>query len=141
MKNGKHIFAAVLAAAVLGAAAAQAGVVVVANPSVPGDAVSAGDLQSIFLGKTSSWSDGTAVKPAVLAGGPAAAEFLKSYVKKSPSQFSTFWKKAVFSGTGTPPDEFASDAELVKFVAATPGAVGFVADGSPTDGAKVLTVN
>ena len=140
MKSNKTIVVLALAAVLLAAGAARAGVVVVAHPGVPADAVGAGELQDMVLGKTGAWSDGTAVKPAVLSGGPAAEEFLKTYVKKSPSQFGTFWKKAVFSGTGTPPDEFGSDADLVAFVAATPGAVGFVAEGTDTGGVKVLAV-
>lgn len=140
MKNIRIMAALACAAALLAAATAHAGVVVVAHPAVPGDTIGAGELQNIFLGKTGAWSDGAAVRPAVLKDGPAAEEFLKSYVKKSPSQFGTFWKKAVFSGTGTPPDEFGSDAELVQFVAATPGAVGFVAEGTDTGGTKVLAV-
>jgi len=137
----KTALAIVLMSACLALASpAAAAVVVVTNPAVPGDAVSASNLQKYYLGKSTSWSDGTSVKPAMLVGGPTTDEFLKSYVKKSSSQFKTFWKKAVFSGTGTPPEEFGSDADVIKYVAATPGAVGYVAEGSDTAGTKVLTV-
>ncbi len=121
-------------------APALAGTLVIAHPGVAQDAVSGGDLQGMFLGKTSSWDDGSTVKPAVLADGPVLEEFLKTHVKKSASQFKTFWKKAVFSGTGTPPEEFASEAEMLAHVAATPGAVGFVSDGADTGAVKILAV-
>jgi len=131
---------ALVACGLLLAAPALAGTVVVAHPGVAQDAIASGDLQGMFLGKTSSWSDGATVKPAVLADGPVLEDFLKTHVKKSASQFKTFWKKAVFSGTGTPPAEFATEVELIAYVAATPGAVGFVSEGAETGGAKVLTV-
>jgi len=125
---------------VVGTVSATAGTVVVANSAVPADGVSQGDLQQIFLGKQTSWGDGTSIELGVLSGGPVADEFLKTYVKKSPSQFQTFWKKAVFSGTGTAPQEFGSGADLVAWVAATPGAIGFAEDGAATDGCKVLAI-
>ncbi len=124
-----------------GAVTAAAEPVVIAHSSVPGDAVDASTLQGIYLGKTSTWSDGSPVAPATIKGGDVTDAFLKSYVKKSSSQFASFWKKAVFTGTGTPPKEFGSDAEMVAWVAATPGAVGYVSAGAATDGCKVFAVN
>jgi len=119
---------------------ALAGTKVIAHSGVADATLSQGDLQKIFLGKQGSWSNGAGIEVAVISGGPAADEFLKTFVKKSPSQFKTFWKKAVFSGTGTAPGEFASDAEMVAWVAATPGAIGFVSDGAATDGCKTIAV-
>lgn len=138
--NQRQLIMTIAALVMLAPLTVQAGVVVIANNSVPTDAVTAGDLQNIFLGRTTTWSDGSAVAAAVIDGGATADEFLKSYVKKSPSQFQAFWKKAVFTGTGTPPEEFASDADILAYVAGTAGAVGFVSDATAPDGVKVLSV-
>ncbi|MBD3221923.1 phosphate ABC transporter substrate-binding protein [bacterium] len=138
--NQRKIIVTLVALLMLAPLAVQAGVVVIANDSVPATSLSAGDLQSIFLGRQSSWSDGSAISPAVLGGGPVAEEFLKTYVKKSPSQFQAFWKKALFTGTGTPPEEVGSDAAMLEYVAATAGAIGFISDATAADGVEVLTV-
>lgn len=142
MKHMKFDRLALLALLVVSALAvtAQAGVVIIANPGVAGDSVSGSELQKIFLGKTTSWPDGTAAKPAVVKNGPVTEEFIKTFVRKSPSQFKTFWKKAMFSGTGTPPAELKTEADMVAFVAGTPGAVGYVSEGVDTAGTKVLGV-
>lgn len=140
-KQTLHALALALAATVvLAAMPAGAGVTIIAHPSVAASSVTADELQAMFTGKTTTWSDGAAANPAVLAEGPVLEEFLKDYVKKSAAQFGTFWKKAVFSGTGTPPEELKTEADLVAFVARTPGAIGFVAAGTATGGAKVIAV-
>jgi hypothetical protein len=117
------------------------GVVVVAHPGVKVAEVSGEDLKSLFLGRTTSWSDGSPARPAMLAGGPELDEFLKRYIKKAPSHFGLHWKKAVYTGTGTPPAEFATEAELIDYVTRTPGAVGFVATGTDVHGARVIVVH
>ena len=132
---------ALVTVGLLAATPALAGPVVIAHAGVADAAVTAADLQAIFLGKQTTWSDGATIELGVLGGGPVAEEFLKTYVRKTGSQFQTFWKKAVFSGTGTAPREFGTSAELAAWVAATPGAVGFVADGAASDGCKVLRVD
>ncbi len=119
----------------------NAEVIVIANNDIGVDSVSGGNLKKIFLGKTATWSDGSTISPTVIEKGSTTDEFLKSYVKKSPSQFKAFWKKAVFTGTGTPPECFKTDAELVAYVANTAGAIGFIDSESPHDGVKILTVN
>lgn len=138
--NSKTILISLLVMITLTATTALAGVQVVANSSVTDDGLAAKECQKVFLGKQTKWSDGTTIKLGILSGGAAADEFFKNYVKKSPMQFATFWKKAVFSGTGTAPKEFSSAADMVAWVAATPGAVGFVEDGAATDGCKVLAI-
>jgi ABC-type phosphate transport system substrate-binding protein len=50
----------------------------------------------------------------------------------------TFWQKRVFAGRDTPPIEKASDDEVVAYVKATPGAIGYVAPGTALTGVKVL---
>ncbi len=50
----------------------------------------------------------------------------------------TYWQRRVFSGRDTPPLEKASDEEVVAFVKANRGAIGYVAPSSPLAGVKVL---
>lgn len=114
--------------------------IMVANSSVPVDQLAQGEVQKVFLGKTANWSDGSRILLSMLKGGDISGSFLKANVKKSPKQFSTFWKKAVFSGTGEMPSVFKTEADLVKFVAANPGSVGYIDEGTPHEGLKVITI-
>ena len=72
----------------------------------------------------------------MLKDGDVYNTFIKEVVKKTSSQFTTFWKRAIFTGKGTPPKDFGDDATLVKFVAETPGAIGFVSAAAAKDGVK-----
>jgi len=120
--------------------AADGNVVIVANKSVPVSTISSATLKLIFLGKKNTWSDGSDIIPVALKSGRTHEAFLDIHVQKSSSQYSSFWKQAIFTGEGTPPRSFSSMSELVSYVAATPGAVGYVSVGTSTGNAKKLKV-
>lgn len=115
-------------------------VVIIKNKSVSDSTLSKDDLSKIYLGKKSSWSDGSRIRFVVLEGSTHAA-FLKNYVGKTESQFNTFWKKQVFTGKGSPPEEFNSDKAMVDFVAQTTGAIGYVSAGTDVSKVKTITIN
>ncbi len=117
-----------------------AGPIMIANNGVPSDTVAPAQVQKIFLGKSAQWNDGARIILATLKGGDTANAFLKTFVKKSPKQFSNFWKKAVFSGTGEMPASFKTEAELVTFVAGNPGAVGFIDEATAHESVKVIAI-
>lgn len=133
----KYIFIlAVLAA--LSPLAAKSEAVLIANKNVPDAALKAGDVELIFLGKKTAWSDGSKITVFMLKSGSVKDAFLSSYVGKTSSQFDTFWKQMLFTGKGKPPKTFASEPDLVKAVAETPGAVGVI--NSDTEHGKVKTI-
>lgn len=115
-------------------------ILVVANSSVTQSDISAKDLGSIFLGQKKSWDGGEKVVPVTLETGPTHESFMKTNVKKSASQFSTFWKQAIFTGQGLPPKAVNSEEEVIKFVAENKGAIGYIASSTSHEGIKVLTV-
>jgi ABC-type phosphate transport system substrate-binding protein len=118
---------------------AAADVVVVAHPGVAVSEVSAADLKEIFLG-TKTAVGGSDVQPVLAESGAAHEAFLKSYVGKSEQALKVHFKSLVFTGKGSMPKSFASDAEIVKFVAATKGAIGYVSAGAEGAGVKTLAV-
>lgn len=115
-------------------------VLVIANNSVAQADISAKDLGNIFLGKKKSWDGGGKIVPVTLQSGPTHESFMKAYAKKSASQFSTFWKQAIFTGQGIPPKSLNSEEEIVKFVAENAGAIGYISASTAHDGVKVLAV-
>jgi hypothetical protein len=60
----------------------------------------------------------------ILKGGPVHEVFLKKHVGVPPEEFRAQWRKAVFTGQGTMPKTFDSEAALLEYVASTPGALG-----------------
>jgi hypothetical protein len=133
---------ATLAAATLAAAPAAAGAeLVVVNPDCNAAMISAGELKALYGGRKRSLPDGERMEILVLADSPIHERFLADYLGSTPDQFSTYWERLVFIGQGKLPRSFASEKELLAYVAATPGAIGYIDAGTPHDGVKVLTIS
>jgi hypothetical protein len=114
-------------------------VIFIANIGVQISTIRASDLHAIFTGEKTRLADGTHVVPVILKGGPVHEVFLKNYCAESPNEFRAQWQKAVFTGQGSMPKAFDSEAALIEYVAQTAGAVGYVSRFSPHDGVKALT--
>lgn len=112
---------------------------VVAHPGVGVDAISRAELADLFLKKKTAWASGQAAVPVDQgATAPLRAAFARSVLGRSTAQVESYWRQRVFAGEAVPPLEKDSDAAVVAFVRATPGAVGYVAAGAATTGVKVL---
>jgi ABC-type phosphate transport system substrate-binding protein len=113
-------------------------VVLVANEGVKITEITNADLRAIFTGTKTRFSDGSHAVPVTLKGGPAHEVFLRNYVGEGPEGFRSQWRKVVFTGQGAMPKAFDSESALIDYVAATPGAVGYVSRTSPQDRVKIL---
>jgi ABC-type phosphate transport system substrate-binding protein len=112
----------------------------VVNPKTPCDSLTRAQIKDILLGRTVLWSDGTRVQ-LVLSNDPALmAEVLKEYAGKTPSQFDAWWKRQIFTGTGTMPPTASSAEDLLRQVAQTPGAVAFIGTPPTDDHVKVVKI-
>jgi ABC-type phosphate transport system substrate-binding protein len=138
----KHLPTFSLAVLVIGTAvgASAAGIKVIANSSVGASSVSGDELKGVFLGTKTSLSDGSHVKPVLLKSGAVHEAFLKEYVGKTDGALNTYYRSLVFTGKGSMPKAFASDADVVSFVEKTKGAIGYVRSGASAGGAKTLDV-
>lgn len=116
--------------------AALAESIMIVNEASPVSEISSSDAAKIFLGKKKNWENGDKIIPATLGQGAVHEDFLKTVVKKTPAQFSTYWKKIVFTGRGQAPKMFTSEKDLAAFVAETPGATGYIDKATPHPGAK-----
>ncbi|KAB2866590.1 MAG: phosphate ABC transporter substrate-binding protein [Bacteroidales bacterium] len=115
---------------------------VIVNNNNPNTTLSTGELSSIFLKKTSKWSNGEKVVPVDLnADSPIREAFSKNVHKKSVGSIKSYWQQYVFAGSGTPPVEKNSDTEVVEFVKKNTGAIGYISSGADASGVKVITVN
>jgi ABC-type phosphate transport system substrate-binding protein len=125
------------------AIAAQAQVAVVVNPKSAAASMTADQVAGIFLGKTSTLPSGATAAAADQAEGSAVREhFYTKVAGKQAAQVKAAWSRLVFSGKATPPKELGSSADVKKFVAANPDAIGYI-EKSAVDGSVkvVLTVD
>jgi len=114
---------------------------VIAHPGSDGQ-LSEERLREIFSGGAIVSLDGQ-VAQAIIAreGTPSRTAFLSGFLRKTDASFQASWVKAMFRGGGARPlMELASDDDVVKAVAANPGAIGVVAVGTETAGITRVTL-
>ena len=116
-------------------------IVIIANSGVGDSELGRDMVADMFLGDRSRWNDNTKVVIATLKDGGTHERFLGDFMKKTSSQFSTYWKKQVFTGKGKMPPAFASESELVEFVGKTEGAIGYASAGAPRESVKIVSVS
>jgi ABC-type phosphate transport system substrate-binding protein len=118
------------------------GFTVIVNAANPASSITRSELSRIFLKKTGQWPDGTRALPVDLgAASPVRASFSRDVHGRNAGAVKAYWQKMIFSGREIPPAELASAAEVIAFVAANRGAVGYVAAGaSPGEGVKAIRV-
>jgi hypothetical protein len=133
---------ALMAAAwALGAQTALAAdIKIIANPGVGASDVSLEDLKGIYLATRTSLGDSGHVEPVLEKGGQAHESFLKDYLGKTDTALGTYYRSLVFTGKASMPKAFATDAEVVAYVARTKGAIGYVSADANIAGVKTLAV-
>jgi ABC-type phosphate transport system substrate-binding protein len=132
-----------LAGLALASMAAQAQVAVIVNAKSGAASMTADQVASIFLGKSTTLPSGATAAAVDQAESAAIREqFYSKVTGKQAAQVKAAWSRIVFSGKGTPPKEMASSAEVKKFVASNPDAIGYI-EKSAVDGSVkvVLTVD
>jgi len=88
-----------------------------------------------------TWSDGTPIKVYVLPGKNAThISFSKKILNTLPHNLQRNWDRMVFSGTGQSPLVVNSESEMMKKVATTRGAIGYVERVKDKSNIKVLYV-
>ncbi len=121
------------------AGAAQAQVAVVVGAKSPTATMTADQVASIFLGKTSTLPSGATAAAADQSESAAIREqFYTKVTGKQAAQVKAGWSRLVFSGKGTPPKEMASSADVKKFVAGNPDAIGYIEKSAVDASVKVV---
>ncbi len=113
-------------------------VAVIANKSVPVDTIKKSELLDFYTGDIKKWKD---EQPVVILDLKPRGDTKKAFYKflgKSPSRMKSIWLKMMLSGEGDPPLSMRSEDELLKKVASTPGALGFVSQRRATGDVKTL---
>ncbi|MBP9712489.1 MAG: hypothetical protein KBD60_02215 [Sterolibacterium sp.] len=106
-------------------------VAVIVNPKNAG--LSAEAISNVFLGKSVELTgvdlpDGSATRDT----------FYHKVTGKDGAQLKAYWAKLVFTGKAQPLKELASDAEVKKFVASNPNAIGYIEKSSVDSSVKVI---
>lgn len=101
-------------------------ITIICNKSVVENSVSADDLEKIFTGNITRWDDNSMVVLALLKNKDVSKAFLKKYVGMTTRTYEKCLKKKIYTGGFKQPKTFRTESEMIQFVGATSGAVGYV---------------
>jgi ABC-type phosphate transport system substrate-binding protein len=123
-------------ASAAGGAGAAGGVVVIGHPNVK--RVDAPTIARIFTGKVIE-VDGVSVTAVNASSGSAVrARFLQIYLNQDEDKYTAYWTVRRYIGKGAWPRELAKSSEVINFVNATPGAIGYIDEADLQPGVNVL---
>lgn len=111
----------------LGTSAVSADVVAVVSSKSPITTLSKNQVMDIFLGKRTSFPDGSSAVPIdQIEGSAVRDEFYSRIAGMSPAQVKSFWSRIIFTGRGQPPKTVASSLEAKKLLVANPTTISYI---------------
>jgi ABC-type phosphate transport system substrate-binding protein len=139
MNNSTIVRFATMATLCAASTVASAQVAVIVNSKSPLATMTADQISGIFLGKSNTLpSGGTAMPTDLPDSAPTHELFYTKVTGKSSAQVKAAWSRLVFSGKATPPKELASAADVKKFVASNPDAIGYIEKSAVDSSVKVV---
>jgi len=116
----------VLEQAVLAQAPPRRGIAVIMSESSTVSFLSNEKLALIFKRKRNFWDNGERIQPVNLPPAhPLRRAFSQQVFGRSPEELDDYWRDMYFHGV-LPPFVLASEEAVIRFVATTPGAIGYV---------------
>jgi hypothetical protein len=140
MRQSITVLAAIFSTLTLASGLPAAGEVrIIANNSVDTSSISAAEIKGVFLETRTALKNGARVHP-VIVKGPAYSEFVERFLGKTVDGLENYYRSLIFSGTGTIPKVFASDADAIAYVSRTKGAIAYVNASAAPIGVRKLEV-
>lgn len=113
----------------------------IAAADVPDRVLTRNQARLYFTQRMNLWSDGTPVEVFVLPDDhPLHQSFCKHVLGLYPYQLRRVWDRMIFSGTGQAPRSVATEEQMIKGVASTPGAIGYATKGVRPPNTRSLEV-
>lgn len=114
----------------------MAGTLVIGHPGL--GKIDAQTVQKIFTGKVIELDGVFVTAVNLVAGNVTRSRFLRTFVEKDDDAYAAYWTVRRYVGKGTPPKEMASSEQIIQFVQATPGAIGYIEEAELKHGMNVL---
>lgn len=98
-------------------------------------------VADVFLKKRTRWPNGEVIHPVDQRRDTnVRRHFSREILKRSVDAVRSYWQQRIFSGRDVPPPEVDSDAEVIRFLKATPGSIGYVSAPPDTPGVRVVVL-
>lgn len=114
---------------------------VIVNPKNPITTINKSLLSKMLLKTQTTWSGGVRVMPTDQRASSRVRDAMSRAVHgRSAMAIKSWWNQQIFAGKGVPPPELASDAKVIAYVMANPGAIGYVSADANVGDVKVVSV-
>ena len=97
-----------------------------------------GTVQKLYTGKLIELGGINIVAVNAPSGSLIRTRFLRVFLNQDEDKYTAYWTVRRHIGKGNPPHELASSTEVINFVQATPGAIGYVDETDLKPGLSVL---
>jgi hypothetical protein len=114
--------------------------VVIASESIAEEAISRAALRAIFSMRLERLSQERLTVFVLPQDHPTHIDFSKEVLGVFPYQLQAAWNRAIFAGTGSGPIRVDSEEQMLRRVAETRGAIGYIAAPRVHPGLRVLTI-
>ena len=121
----------------LGGAAGEE-IIIIVNKEISLNHLDLNTVIDIYTNQKTKWGSGEKIHLSMLRKGPVHDQFSNQIIGIAPQKLVRIWKKVIFTGLGTPPKVVDTEAELIKYVAATKGAIGYIRASTPFENVKAL---
>jgi hypothetical protein len=115
----------------------QADPALLGNKGLSGQTLDAVGVKAVLLGKKVSLGS-VRVVIVIIKSSDNQDAFLKDHVGMTSDQLQTHWRRLFMSGGGSAPKVVNTEADALKLIAETPGAVA-ICDSSKADGLVVIS--
>ena len=123
-------------ACLAGQASAAGGVVVIGHADVRG--VDAVTLEKIYTGRVIEVNGVFVTAVNASTGSEVRNRFLQTYLHQDEDRYTAYWVVRRYIGKGASPRELPSSADVIRFINATPGAIGYVSDADVQPSMNIL---
>ncbi|MBI3726998.1 MAG: hypothetical protein HY254_01535 [Burkholderiales bacterium] len=107
--------------------AAQADLVVIANPQSGIEKLSKDEVINLYMGRNRKLASGINAMPLDLAAtNTEKAKFYALLVNKNLPEINSYWARLMFSGQGSPPMQIESVDEVLEIVSSNKAAIGYI---------------
>ncbi|HEY0709254.1 MAG TPA: hypothetical protein VGG33_20760 [Polyangia bacterium] len=114
---------------------------IVVHGDHPEDSIDGRFLARAFLKKSTTWPDGSTVRPVdQRMDSRVRQRFSEVVLQRSVVAVRNYWQQLIFTGRAVPPPELDSDDAVIRYVLRYRGAVGYVAGTANVGSAKVLRI-
>lgn len=117
----------------------RADLFIIVNADNAATAMTADQIERIFLMKAKRFANGDPVEPVNQAEQVDAREqFNDQVLQRNEQQLKYYWSRKMFSGGDKPPPVVGGNAEVENFVAANKGGIGYLDVAPKNPGVKVV---